>query len=231
MKKSERSFAFFDVDETIISLKSMFSFRRYYFLSYKARQSVIYPIRYRLYKIENKYFLLFKKEREHINRKFYEKFKGELVTDVEKAANEWFEYINDTIENLYVDTAISALKAHQQMGREVVFVSGSSLEILRPLAEKLQVKYILATRLESVDGRYSGKIIPPQTIGKGKQEIIQAFLQEHQCNGADCFAYGDHWSDIPMLEVVGHPHIITADKSLEAYAKSRSWTVLQAKTT
>jgi HAD superfamily hydrolase (TIGR01490 family) len=129
-------------------------------------------------------------------------------------------------QNIYIQVGVNALQNHQKAGTEIVLVSGSSTEILAPLAKELGICHVLATRLEEVNGIYTGNILPPQTIGSGKKEVVCQFLVEQKGDSAECYAYGDHWSDIPMLEAVGHSCIVAGDKDLEEYARSHSWEVL-----
>jgi hypothetical protein len=41
------------------------------------------------------------------------------------------------------------------------------------------------------------------------------------------YAYSDSITDLPMLEVVGHPVVVNPDRELARIAKEREWTVLQ----
>jgi hypothetical protein len=44
---------------------------------------------------------------------------------------------------------------------------------------------------------------------------------------ADCYAYSDSITDLPMLELVGHPYVVNPDRQLRREATSRGWPVLQ----
>lgn len=43
---------------------------------------------------------------------------------------------------------------------------------------------------------------------------------------ADCYAYRDCASDLPMLELVGHPHAVNPDRALRKTAHQRGRPVL-----
>jgi phosphoserine phosphatase len=43
---------------------------------------------------------------------------------------------------------------------------------------------------------------------------------------AECFAYSDSVTDVPMLEVVGHPRVVNPDRGLRRTARARGWPVL-----
>jgi alcohol-forming fatty acyl-CoA reductase len=42
---------------------------------------------------------------------------------------------------------------------------------------------------------------------------------------ADCHAYGDSLADLPLLELVGHPHAVNPDFRLAREARRRRWAV------
>lgn len=48
----------------------------------------------------------------------------------------------------------------------------------------------------------------------------------HGVDPAACVAYGDHASDLPMLDAVGHAVVVGDDPVLIALAAARSWDVL-----
>ena len=44
---------------------------------------------------------------------------------------------------------------------------------------------------------------------------------------ADCYAYSDSITDLPMLSAVGHPTAVNPDRGLRKAALERGWPVLQ----
>jgi len=220
------AYVFFDVDGTLISIKSMFSFHDYFVLQWGTAAEV--DRRHRHQKFQDRMAGLHKAgaPREALNTAYYEFFCGLCPQDVATSARAWFAETSATTPCLYLPATCARLALHRSEGVEPVFVSGSLPEILAPLADALGVNHILATDLELVDGRYSGRIRPPQTIGAGKAEAIQRFLSEHGVDSRQCLAYGDDRSDQPMLEAVGHPRVVAGDPVLEALAAQRGWPVL-----
>lgn len=210
------AYAFFDVDETVISLKSMFSFQEFWYAGDNAR---------------HEYFLDVMRElvqsgaaREEINRRYYEFYAGQNAAEVAERARAWFEHARQAA-GFYRPNVVDALERHRKDGIEPVFVSGSLREILLPLAADLSVGHLLATRLEVVDGTYSGRIVPPQMIGAGKAAAIRGFIAARGADGDACHAYGDDISDVPMLGSVGNPHAIAGNALLERHATDRGWDV------
>ena len=217
----KRSFAFFDVDDTLISVKSMLSFQEFW---YRACNDSAGEARYR------------NDLREHVhehacwrflNRLYYQHFAGRAELDVIRRGKEWFVWASEQQPDFYHVPVVEELRAHQRAGREVVFVSGSFPALLKPIGDELSVRHILCTQMEVNDGRYTGEILPPQTIGEGKVVALQQFLAKQGVSADACYAYGDDLSDLPMLKAVGEPVVVGGGRGLEPHARAHGWRVVQ----
>lgn len=216
MKKSA---VFFDVDETLITIKSMFDFYDFW-----CRENNEYD------KLES-YMNNFREEvskgtpREQLNRDYYRQFTGVSYKDLEESGDKWFRGRLDAA--LFIDSTVTALKKHQDDNMFTVFISGSMHPILSPVAKYLGVIDILCTSLEFTDaGILTGEIGMPQTIGRGKKEALIQFCNQKKISAADCYAYGDDLSDIPMLKSVGNPVCVGKDTKLARHAISQCWPVI-----
>jgi HAD superfamily hydrolase (TIGR01490 family) len=214
-------FAFFDVDDTLISIKSMFSFQDYWYAMTGDRRGR----------------LLFEEEMDRLrgggaawellNRRYYAHFAGREVAAVERIATGWFTHVErNTPGGLYLPAVVARLKEHKARGEEAVFVSGSFPALLAPVAARLGVGVILATSLETAGGRYTGNILPPQTIGEGKADAIRAMLARTCVAPEVCYGYGDDISDLPMLKAIGHPTVVRGGRGLEAEGERLGWPLL-----
>jgi len=216
-------FAFFDVDETLKNVKSMDSFQSFYHRRRWGRLGSQIADWRSCRRLER--LIIKGADRTQVNTAFFEEFRGGRPEKVQVAAISWFEHIR-TSADFFIEPVLAALRKHQQDGTKPVFVSGSSVEILQPLADQLQVHHILANRLEVDAGRYTGRLLSPQTIGAGKREAVNFFLMAHGAEPSGCFAYGDHLSDLPLLETVGHPTVVARNNDLIAIARERGWPII-----
>ena len=220
---AETRYAFFDVDETLIGIKSMFSFRDFYLRWTFGVEQGAAAQKHAQTQVQEQ--VVRGLERTEINRLFWESFRGFEQTDVQQAAYAWHQQVRQK-PGYFIQQAVAALRQHQQEGTEPVFVSGSCIDILMPLATELGVKTLLTNRLEVEQGRFTGKLLPPQTIGAGKRQAMVDFLEESDALACDCYAYGDHLSDLPLLETVGHPRVVAGNTDLVSVARHRGWPVL-----
>ncbi len=214
------SYAFFDVDDTLISVKSMLSFQDFWYKKYPDPEA-----EYR-YRADLRSQLHPGACWASLNRLYYSYFAGRSEAAVIEAGRQWFELLHSTKEDFFHAQVVEELAAHSRQGRPAVFVSGSFPALLEPIANALEVELILATKLDVQDGFYTGDILPPQTIGEGKAEAIRQFLAKRQASAANCFAYGDDVSDLPMLQAVGHPVVVAGGRDLEAQAREFGWRVI-----
>ncbi len=215
-----KSYAFFDVDDTLISVKSMLSFQEFWYQKYpdpEAERRYLADLRAQLH--PGACWAL-------LNRVYYSHFAGRSEAAVIEAGQQWFEQLRSAEPGFFHGQVVEELVEHSRRGRPAVFVSGSFPALLEPIAKVLGVELILAIRLEVQNGFYTGDILPPQTIGEGKADAIRQFLAERQVSAANCYAYGDDVSDLPMLKAVGYPVVVAGGRGLEAQAREFGWRVI-----
>ena len=118
------------------------------------------------------------------------------------------------------------IEMHRNAGREQWIVSASAQGIVDPLAHAIGMTGGIGTRVAVRDGVYTGDLDGPFVYGEGKVEAIRTIARERHYDLERCFAYSDSISDQPMLELVGHPVAVNPDRALEALARSRGWPVV-----
>ncbi len=112
---------------------------------------------------------------------------------------------------------------HHEAGRDCWIVSASPQEMVDPLASALGMEGGIGTRSEVADGRYTGQLDGPFVYGDGKAEAIAKLAAERGYDLRLSYAYSDSASDLPMMEMVGHPVAVNPDRALEAVAHQRGW--------
>src|SRR3990167_950015 len=210
-EKSEKYYAFFDVDGTLLKGVSMIEFLKFYF---QKKYKKLGKIKYYVY-IINAFFVKKIFSRSILNKFYYQNYKNEQCDYLFFIAQKWFDQNIKNNEKAFLSRVVSILKWHQKNGGEIVFVSGSFYACLLPLSKMLNVQFILCTEMISENNFYTGKIKYPM-IGEEKSSAILNFLKEKKVDAKYCYAYGDHISDVFMLECVGNPHVIEGDAALMA---------------
>jgi HAD superfamily hydrolase (TIGR01490 family) len=224
MKSEELIYAFFDVDGTLINFNSIVNFLAYFFYTYFGEEEA----KIKLSKYEEEIAKIGPNgSREKMNELYYKNFSGIKKSLLESISFDWFsKVIGD--KNIFNTHALAALKHHQEVEHEVVFVSGGFFATLNPLAQYLNVKHILCVEPIANEGILTGEIdFDKQTLGKGKSIAIQQFINcSNSTNLKYCYAYGDHISDSYMLELVGNPCVVGDDEDMLELAKQSKWKIL-----
>ena len=89
--------------------------------------------------------------------------------------------------------------------------------MVEPIGEMLGADHVIATRMEIVDGKYTGKI-DYYAYAEEKARAIERPRRDHGYDLDECYAYSDSVTDVHMLEVVGHPFAVNPDKELRRIA-------------
>lgn len=118
------------------------------------------------------------------------------------------------------------LDMHAEADRDRYIVSASPIELVAPLAESLGMEGGIGTTSEVVDGHYTGRLDGPFVYREGKAEAIRRLADERGYDLRLCYGYSDSGSDVPMLELVGHPVAVNPDRHLETVAHRRGWPIV-----
>ncbi|MGA1034153.1 MAG: HAD family hydrolase, partial [Ilumatobacteraceae bacterium] len=118
------------------------------------------------------------------------------------------------------------LDLHRHAGRSTFIVSAAPSEIVEPLALSLGMTGAIGTRGHVVDGVYTGELDGPFCYGEGKVEAISELARWDNLDLAQCYAYSDSSSDLPMLSAVGHPVAVNPDGKLERHARLHGWPIV-----
>ncbi len=212
--------AFFDLDKTILAASSTLALGR----TFRDRGLVGPQTAARTAYAHAVYLL---RGADHIQMERMKAFLAELVsgweTAVVSAAVD--AAIQDVLMPLVHTEAAELIRWHQDNGREVVIVSSSAAEIVGPVGHLLGVDHVIATRMQVVDGRYTG-VIDFYAYGPTKADAIREIAERRGYRLPDCFAYSDSITDLPMLAAVGRPHAVNPDRRLHEHADTHGWPVL-----
>jgi HAD superfamily hydrolase (TIGR01490 family) len=135
------------------------------------------------------------------------------------------ETLEDVIEPIIFDEALDVIREHQAAGHKVFIVSASPEEVVAPIAQRLEVDEAIATRAELDDeGRYSGRT-ERYVYGQEKAIAVKEVAERDDLDLEASYAYSDSATDVPMLELVGHPVAVNPDRELARVAAERDWEV------
>jgi HAD superfamily hydrolase (TIGR01490 family) len=137
------------------------------------------------------------------------------------------QFITDIILPRVYPQARETLRYHQQQGDRIVIISATGEHLVAPIARALGVNECLAIQIEIEDGRYTGATEGVMTYREGKVARLLTLLNQENSQLQQASFYSDSHNDLPLLTLVGRPHIINPDPILLQYATQAGWPVYQ----
>ena len=214
--------AFFDLDKTVIAKASMVAFGRpLYREGLVSRRTILRALYAQLIYM-------------HLGAN--EEKLARIRDDVLTLTRGWERnrvraIVRDTMEEVLQPIihaeALELIEEHRSAGRRVFLVSASPEEIVEPLAAYLGVDGAIASRARiDAQGRYTGEM-EFYAYGPYKAEAMRDLATAAQIDLAGSYAYSDSYTDVPMLEAVGHPVVVNPDRVLAKLARDRGWEIRQ----
>ncbi len=121
--------------------------------------------------------------------------------------------------------ARALVAAHVAKGHTVAIISAATPYQVNPIARDFGIDHIMCTRMEVINGVFTGEIIEPACWGEGKSHAAKALVKDHNLDLAKSFFYTDSAEDLPLLEIVGNPRPMNPDTKLTAIAFQNDWPI------
>jgi len=215
-----RSAAFFDLDKTIIARSSALAFGKPFraggLINRRAALKAAYA---------QLVYLVAGADEDQMNRMRDYVTEMCIGWDVQQVKEIVAETLFEIVDPLIYAEAADLIEEHKATGREVVIVSSSGEEVVAPIGQLVGADRVIATRMVVEDGRYTGEVAF-YAYGPAKAEAMRQLADAAGYDLADCYAYSDSITDVPMLEAVGHPTAVNPDRALRRAARERGWPVL-----
>lgn len=133
------------------------------------------------------------------------------------------EFMRERIEPIILPQALELIEEHRTRGDHPLIITATNAFVTEPIAHRLGVADILATRPEMQDGRYTGRYLGTPTFQEGKVKALSDWTQSRSGPFEKTWFYSDSRNDLPLLEQVTHPVAVDADPVLAAEAERRGW--------
>jgi len=147
--------------------------------------------------------------------------RGQEEREMEERVERFFERVVGRVR----PRALEVIAEHQARGERCVLITASSIYIARRFADHLGLDDLIATRFEVSEGRFTGAPDGPLCFGAGKRRLAESYLTSTGLSLSECWLYTDSYSDLPLLEAVGSPQVVTPDPKLKRAALRRGWPI------
>ncbi|MFT3716248.1 MAG: HAD-IB family hydrolase [Gordonia sp. (in: high G+C Gram-positive bacteria)] len=217
---SPRVAAFFDLDKTVIARSSTLAFTRHFYDGGLLTKRAV--LRSAIAQLQ---FLLTSAHADQVEK--LRKHVTDMCTGWDAATVHSIvtETLDTVVRPVIFTEAAELIARHKAAGHDVVLVSASGIDMVEPIGELLGADLVRASVMQVVDGKYSGEI-EFYCYGEEKANAMRELAAEHGYDLAQCYAYSDSATDLPMLEAAGHPAVVNPDKTLRAHAEQAGWEIL-----
>ncbi|MGA2432683.1 MAG: HAD-IB family hydrolase [Acidimicrobiales bacterium] len=213
--------AFFDLDKTVIAKSSLVALGpELHARGMLRRRTLVWGV------FSHLLFVRFGANDEKLNKIRESVLKVTKGWDHDEVRALVAETINDVIEPLIYDEALELIDHHLAEGDEVWLVSMAPAEIVDPFAELLGITGAISSRAEiDEEGKFTGNMLF-FAQGENKAVAVRELCEQRGIDLADCYAYSDSETDVPMLQVVGHAFAVNPDRQLAKVAHDQAWPIL-----
>ena len=192
--------ALFDFCETIVKTQTIGRFCRYYL-----KEGLVFsPQKILFYRLINLFHMLLKKD-----SIWFDFFEGLHVDELNQFAEKYAIYLH---KNFLIDEVVEKIKWHIAQKHMVIIVSAGLTCYIKSLAQKLGIEHVIAVGFECEDQLLKGKIDKKSCCyGTQKVERLHHYLDllnEKKIDWGNSYAYTDHPSDMPLLNLTGKRFIV-----------------------
>lgn len=220
MNKKDNIGAFFDFDETLVTVNSA-AMGLKWLLDHKMLP-MGYILKIFIAKTLYEKHLISEERMATASLTFY---KGKRLKDFHETAKVFY---SDYLKPYLAPNLLDRMNFHRENGHLLILVSGSLRYYLEPVIKDLNFDHLICSDLEEdEEGILTGRVKDSVNVGDAKLDNTIRFAKEHNIDLQASYAYGNHQADIPLLESVGHPVAVSPTLPLKKVADARNWPILK----
>ena len=163
-----------------------------------------------------RYLAAERRDRGEFLRTFMRRYEGADEAGLRRIVR---EQLGDALLRRSHPQAIRQVRKHRAAGHRTILITGTVDVLVEPLAGLFDE--VVASRLHVRDGRFSGFLESPPLVGEARAAWLRRYADTAGLDLANSYAYGDSYSDRPLLEAVGTPVAVNPDPHLYRHAKRK----------
>jgi len=138
-------------------------------------------------------------------------------------------FLNEVVVPRIPQSACELVESHRARGDRLVMTTATNRVLTELTAQHLRIDDLLATEVELVDDRCTGRTRGVLNMREGKVTRLRTWLSEQGLPDdalAQATFYSDSSNDRPLLQAVGSPVVVDPDARLRAHALTAGWPVM-----
>jgi len=149
--------------------------------------------------------------------------RGETPERVEAWARKYgTAYLREAVPEKFQDR----IRGFKAGGCLIILLSGSLQVLANELKEKLGVDIVIGRELEVVRGKLTGHRSGIYPYARQKVEALFQRVKPEEIDWKESWALADRLSDLPVLELVGHPVAVHPTSGLRRHAQQHGWEII-----
>lgn len=164
--------------------------------------------------------------REKMKVKILAQFHGLFKNMTRDDIDQFFRQAYPAMKTYFNSQVLEELRRAQHQGYHCVILSGAYAQMLNIVAEELGFDTVIAVEIHYKNGKVDLKKPLSVIDGKTKSVLLKRVFKDEKINWKLSRSYGDSYSDIPIMEIVGEPVAVNPDPGLEAHVEKSGWRCL-----
>jgi HAD superfamily hydrolase (TIGR01490 family) len=158
------------------------------------------------------------RDRGELLRAFLRRYAGVRVEELRSLVS---DVLGDALLHRVMPEATRCIRRHRAAGHRTVLITGAVDLHVEPLS--VLFDEVVASRMHTQDGVLTGFLEAPPLVDEARAAWLRKYAGAHGLHLDRSYAYADSYSDRPLLEAVGHPHVVNPDSQLFRYARRQRW--------
>ena len=143
----------------------------------------------------------------------------------------WCErFLSEVVAPRVPASAHALVDTHRACGDRLVMTTATNRVLTELTARHLGIDDLLATEVEVVDGRCTGRTRGVLNMREGKVTRLHTWLGEQGLPAdalSDAVFYSDSSNDLPLLQSVRNPVLVDPDARLRQHGLAAGWPVME----
>ncbi len=137
------------------------------------------------------------------------------------------DFAHFIVKSFTYPKAHQAIKEHLAKGDQILLISASLIDLVRPIGLLLgfDQENIIGVQSVKENGKLTGGVIEPLSFGIGKVHYYQQWLQKQPATFEQSIFYSDSINDAPLLKLVDKAICVNPDPKLALLAHDNTWEI------
>jgi HAD superfamily hydrolase (TIGR01490 family) len=147
-------------------------------------------------------------------------------TSPKSEIDQFFSQIGESMSQNLSEPVLHRLEQHRREGYYTMLVSGAYEPLLHSVTKNVNFDCIIGSSIPYNDEKLSKNPSIKYIYGERKSDFINAHLSHTEVDWQNSFAYGDSYTDLNVLELVGNPVAVNPEPRLLEVANHKKWEII-----